>query len=110
VAARLVKPADVAVNLQYFLKMEADSGVKLSFKSPPPTRALKGSYIAVPYSLDVQGTFKQAMTFVRKLETGDRFCRVLRATLRRDTGENTNSTKSTDLIRVSLTIELLGQP
>jgi len=109
VASRLVRPSDVAGNLQYFLKMESDSGVKLAFRSPPgPRGTTKPPYIAVPYALDIQGNFRQAMTFVRKLETGDRFCRILKATLRRDSGEN--ATKATDLIRVNLTIELLGQP
>jgi Tfp pilus assembly protein PilO len=108
--ARLVSPGDLAKNQQYFFKLEAETGTKIDChqSTPPAEKERKTSYLSVPYTVTVQGDYPQILSFLRRLESGAHYCRVLNATLTAGaagTGEGADSS-----LTLSLNLELLGQP
>ena len=111
IEARVVRPSQLATNLQYFYKMEADSGVKILDvrQNPvPPARAgaPKTSYVGVPYNVSVQGTFAQTLSFLKRLESGRHFPRFLSVTYTKAGGTE----RAADLMNLTVNLELLGQP
>ncbi len=115
VSSRLIRPNDIPSNVRYFIQLESETGVKLPTPSAPPPASYagtKGTYIVVPYTLDLTGTFRQILTFIRKLESGDRFCRFKSAEVRRDvTSEmGADGSQPVDALRARLVVEYLGQP
>ena len=105
--SRLVNSADLATNLGYFYKMEADAGVKLlDLRQGSPTKnATKGTYMPVGYTVAVQGDYKKVITFLKKVETGEHFCHILSASFSTRAGE----AAETSIITLSLSLELLGK-
>lgn len=113
VASRLVNPGDLALNLQYFYKIESETGTKLldlrQSKQPDSTKGgakntSKAAYIGVPYIVSVEGEFNQIISFLRRLENGPRFSRLSNFSL------VTNSPVGASVLTLSLNLELLGQP
>lgn len=107
---RLMKAGQLASNLQYFYKLEAENEVKLTDlrqgavatgRSGPKT-----AYVGIPYNLAIQGSFKQVTQFITRLENGRHFCRYTSASISKLGGNSTTA----DLLAVSLNIELLGTP
>ncbi|MDB6127481.1 MAG: hypothetical protein JWM35_1377 [Verrucomicrobia bacterium] len=112
IESRLVHPDELAKNQQFFYKLEADSAVKLVDirQNPMPTKSaakLKTSYIPVGYSVVVRGSYVHLLDFMRRLENGQRFCRVSTATI--NLGGASDADRKTELT-ISLSLELLGQP
>ncbi len=114
---RLVKASRLATNLQYFYKLEADTGVKLIELRQNPTRAPQGKnapktlFTGVNFSVSVEGDYAAVVDFLRRLDNGTHFARVLTASvagLTVETGSNIDG--RTNQVRASLTLELLGQP
>jgi Tfp pilus assembly protein PilO len=110
VDARLVHPSDPAKNQQYFFKLEADTGTKIEChqNTLPAEKDRKTIYLSVPYTVTVQGDYPQILNFLRRLESGAHYCRVLSASLTSGgalVGEGTDSP-----LTLSLNLELLGQP
>ena len=106
--SRLVQAGQLAVNLQYFYKLEAENEVKIDIHPGTISAAAKSGkadYIGVPYSLSVQGTYKQVMAFLYRLEAGRHFCRFLNVNLNKNA-----SGGGADAMNLSLSIELLGTP
>jgi Tfp pilus assembly protein PilO len=100
--SRLVKAGQLAVNLQYFYKLEAENEVKLlDVRQNPLPRNPKGIYVGVPYNVNVQGTYKNVMAFLQRLENGRHFCRINSATF---------SKTPVAGVTLTLSLELLGQP
>lgn len=115
IAGRLINPSDLAINLQYFYKLEAESGVKLIDTRPVDTRArakaaVKGSYTPVQYVVSLQGGYGRVLAFLRKLEHGTHFCRVISSSISETQGdqEKTGGEKNSEMV-MSLTVELLGK-
>jgi len=111
ISARLVNPPDLAINLQYFYKLEADTGVKLLDTHPVDVRgsaksATKGSYTPVQYAITLHGGYIQTLTFLRKLEHGVFFCRVIGGSCAQAQSEQEKGGGDTTM---SLTVELLGR-
>jgi hypothetical protein len=109
---RLVHPDELAKNQQYFYKLEADTGIKLVDlrQNPMPKIVAKGpkmNYVPVGYSVVVRGDYAKLLDFLRRLESGQRFCRVATANL--NLGGASDKDRAGDLT-VSLGLELLGQP
>jgi Tfp pilus assembly protein PilO len=107
---RLMRASQLASNLQYFYKLEAENGIKLTDLRQGPVstgrNAPKGAYLGVPYSLAIQGSFKQVAQFMTRLENGRHFCRYSSASFAKLGG----NASTADLMSVSLNIELLGTP
>jgi len=108
---RLVNPQDLAINLQYFYKIEADTGVKLLDARPVDARGgksgAKGVFGAVQYNISLQGRYLQTLSFLRRLERGTYFCRVISANCG---PAQSGQEKGTGETVMSLTVELLGRP
>jgi hypothetical protein len=114
IETRLVRPDELAKNQQYFYKLEAETGVKLvglrqnPLPAPKPgAPASKASYFPVGYEVVARGEYPKVMDFLRRLERGQRYCRVTTATVSligdatRDRGGEVN---------IILGLDLLGQP
>lgn len=116
IMSRLVNPSDLAINLQYFYKLEAETGVKLLDTRPVDTRpgvrsAAKGMYTPVQYVVSMQGGYSRILTFLRKLEHGTYFCRVINSSCSSASGEQEKpgAEKGANEMVMSLTVELLGK-
>lgn len=117
VAERAMNPANLAMNLQYFYRLEAEAGVKYldlrpvgasaarpqpaarGAKAPPPPPPF--SYPGVGYNVNVQGSFPAVILYLRRLEQGLHFCRVNNASV---------SSAGGDTVTVNLNIDILGTP
>ncbi len=115
IASRLINPSDLAINLQYFYKLEAETGVKLLDTRPVDARAgakaaAKSSYTPVQYVVSLQGGYSRVLAFLRKLEHGTHFCRVISSSLNQAQAdqEKSGGEKSSEMV-MSLTVELLGK-
>jgi len=113
IEARLVHPDELAKNLQFFYKLEADTGTKLidlrqniipQFK---PGTKLKTFYLGVGFAVTVRGDYARLLDFLRRLESGQRFCRVMSATVA--VSGVTEKDRANELT-LNLGLELLGQP
>lgn len=106
--SRLVHAGQLAVNLQYFYKLEAENEVKLlDVRQNPLAKGAKGAYVGIPYNVNVQGSYKQVLAFLQRLEKGRHFCRINSAVFTKTvlTGEG-----GTTGMTLALSLELLGQP
>jgi hypothetical protein len=111
IGQRIIRSGELAHNLQLFYKLEAETGTKLSELrqlAPAATRSggPKGSYIPVAFAFSVQGEYAQLLGFMRGLETGGVYCRVLTANLKHADASLDRATP----LRLDLSLELLGQP
>ncbi|HXB02730.1 MAG TPA: hypothetical protein VNV15_07935 [Opitutaceae bacterium] len=111
IEARLVHVDQLAVNKQYFYKIESETQTKLtSLNQTGVMAAGKNSgntaYVAVVYSVNVEGTYAQLLDFMRRVENGDHFSRVQGLTLSQaGGGDNTPGHAS-----LGLQLQLLGLP
>ena len=109
--SRLIKDSQLAVNLQYFYKLEAENEVKLlDIRQQTRNRTpAKTTYVGVPFFVNLQGSYKNVMAFLQRVEKGRHFCRVLTASFQKEAGAAASAERQGTLT-MSLTIELLGQP
>lgn len=111
--SRLVRAGQLAVNLQYFYKLEAETEVKLlDVRQNLPAKSNKPTiFIGVPYNVNVQGPYKNVMDFLQRLEKGRHFCRVQTASFNKFGGSSEGGSQAAGGgITLALTLELLGQP
>lgn len=112
IEARLVRPRDLGTNTQYFFKIEGDTGVKIldlrqtsgTNASNSPKAAAKSAYVPVGFTVSVQGTLPQVLDFLRQLEGGSHYCRVMTASF------SSNSAARNSPLTLGLNLELLGLP
>jgi hypothetical protein len=114
IEARLIRPDERAKNLQFFYKLEADTGTKLvDLRQNQQTggkSAAGGSqapYVAVSYAVAVRGDYAHLLDLLRRLESGQRFCRVMSANV--GLSGSTEKDRGNELT-LNLGLELLGQP
>jgi Tfp pilus assembly protein PilO len=105
--SRLIRSGQLAVNLQYFYKLEAENEVKLLDVRQTPIKPSKALYIGIPYTVGVQGSYKQIVAFLQRLESGQHFCRFNNISFNKG-GASAGAGGSN--MTVNLTLELLGQP
>lgn len=106
--ARLMKAGQLAVNLQYFYKLEAETEVKLVDVRPNGVpRNNKTQFVGVSYSVSIQGSYAKVMNFVNRLQNGRHLCRIITASFNKSGGAADVS--GTDMT-LALTVELLGTP
>jgi len=105
---RLVHVGQSLSNSQFFYKAETESGVKLGVLTQTTTVAPKASgktpFVPVGFTVTVQGNLTQVLNFLRLLESGARYCRVLSASC------SGSSSDHNAPLNLSLTLELLGLP
>lgn len=104
--SRLVRDGQLAVNLQYFYKLEAETEVKLlDVRQNARAKSSKSMYPGIPFNVNVQGPYKNVMAFLQRVEKGRHFCRVINASFTKST-----MTGEAQAITMALNLELLGQP
>lgn len=106
--AGIIRASQVGTNTQYFYKLESDTGVKLVDFRPlsvaAPAKGAKAAFAPVGFNVSAQGTLPQILDFLRLLESGTRYSRVMTASV---SGTVTNRKVP---LTLSLTVELLGLP
>jgi len=111
VEPRIVHAGELAKNLQYFYKIEAETGTKLTDlhqNAMMPATAkgpAKTTYSGISFSVTVEGEYTALLDFLRRLENGSHYCRVLTATM----SLSGNEVDRTGPLRLIITLELLGQ-
>lgn len=110
IEARLIHPDELAKNLQFFYKLEADTGTKLvdlrqNNLSGKPGKA-KMFYTPVGYAVIVRGEYSRVLDLLRRLESGQRFCRI--NTINVTVGGSSDKERGGDLT-LNISLELLGQ-
>jgi Tfp pilus assembly protein PilO len=114
IEARLVHADQLAINKQYFYKIESETQTKLTSLSQSGVvtsgkNSGKNSYIAIVYSLGVQGTYPQLLDFVRRVENGEHFSRV-EGMVFSHSGGGESGPDSAASVSLSFNLELLGLP
>ncbi|MBI5768015.1 MAG: hypothetical protein HZA93_09480 [Verrucomicrobia bacterium] len=109
VDARLVRASQLGKNVQFFYKLESESGAKLTTDprqaplAPPAKNAAKTAYNPVAFSVTVSGDLPQLLRFLRRLESGVHYSRVLGASC-------TVPQERSLPLTLNLSLELLGLP
>lgn len=106
VKERLVHATELATNLQYFYRLEKDSGVELvelhqTTSSDGAKSKAKGS--GVMFSISVKGDYPALITWLRRLESGTHYCRIL------STSMGLVGIDRTGPVTLNITLELLGE-
>lgn len=105
---RLTDPTDLAANQQYFYKLEATSGVKISDLRQVSIPKKKGAavtlYTPVPYFITVSGNFPQVLGFIRNIESGSKICRITTASIVAASIKDSSSSTLT----LNITAEFVG--
>jgi len=105
--SRLMRAGQLAVNLQYFYKLEAENEIKLvDVRQGGVNRSGKMQYATVSFSLTVTGSFPQLVNFLNRLQAGRHFCRVNSATFNKSDGDADAAGGMT----LALNLDILGQP
>jgi hypothetical protein len=86
ISARMIRVGQLAENMQYFYRLESDTGTKLSDPrqlswSPPPKNAPKANFTPIGFALTAQGDYGQLLDLLRKLENGEHYCRIITCNL-----------------------------
>ena len=106
--ARIIRASQLGANTQYFYTIVNETGIKLIDlrQTTPATVAkpAKGSFLPVAFSVSVQGDLNVILEFLRHLENGAHYCRVLNATC------SGNSANRATPLTLALTLEFLGTP
>lgn len=126
IEANLVVEANLAENLGDFYRLEQSTGARLSelrqLNAAPPEE--DAAYKAVPYSLQLEGSFAEVATYLFRLETGPRLSRLQTFTLQRRQGSEGEGggppppglsgpgafAAVPDNVSLSLNLVLLGRP
>ena len=109
VSDRMIRVGQLAENLQYFYRLESDTGAKLTdLRQVPQPMAIKGApkttYVPVGFAMTAQGSYAQLMDLLRRLEGGEHYCRVITCSIH-PVGELRGGA-----IQMALSLELLGTP
>lgn len=105
VDARMIRAGQLTTNRQYFYKLESELGVKLLDlrQSSGAKKEVKAGYVPTSFALNVQGEYNQLLTFLRRLESGPHYCRVL-------TASTSAPPERKGPMVLTLNLELLGLP
>lgn len=104
IAEGALRVGELARNQQLFFKLEAETGVKLLdlrqlSVAPPVKGATVSTYVAIPFSLTIEGDYAQIMNFLLRLDREATLARVTSGAISRP-AEGAQS--------LSLSVELLG--
>ena len=107
IESRLIRPTDLGTNTQFFYTLEQETGVKITDlrqgNVTPLAPGTPAKLVPVGFSVGAQGTLPQILNFLRQLEGGRHYCRVLTASF---VG---NSASRNAVLTVALSVEILGQ-
>jgi hypothetical protein len=108
ISNRMIRVGQLAENMQYFYRLESDTGTKLVDPrqlswNPPAKNAPKTFFTPVGFAFTAQGDYSQVLDLLRRLENGEHYCRVISCTLHPSTTESRGGP-----MLISLSLELLG--
>lgn len=100
----LLDEQSMEVNLGYFYKLERPSHVRLVRLNQliPPPSTTKSEFKVVPFSMQVIGSYRNTMSFLRALETGARILRIRNCTFEHGASDGSDLT-------LDLTVEVLAR-
>ena len=109
IESRILSVSQLGTNVQYFYKLESETGTKLldirqTTVRPPAKTAANAVYFPVAFSAAVKGDYAQLLRFLYLLESGAHYCRVLGASCTVTTADRAAP------LTLTLSLELLGQP
>ena len=102
--SRIIRASQTLTNYEYFYKLESETGAKMTISQGVLTPSKKTTYSGVPFTITVQGTLNQTLDYLRRLESGARYCRVTGVTCGVAPADRGSP------ITLNLNLELLGQP
>jgi hypothetical protein len=105
---RMIEMGQLADNLQYFYRLESETGTKLLDLrqlpwTPPPRNAPKLNFTPIAFAVNAQGDYPKLLELLRRLETGEHYCRVLSCNLR-----PFDSATRGGQLTININLELLG--
>jgi Tfp pilus assembly protein PilO len=112
---RAPRLGSLASNLQYFYRLEADTGVRLNdvrqlspeLKKDKKTKS--DTYVAIPFSLTMEGSFTQMLAYLRSIEAGIHFHAF--KSVQVNPSVVSSGGESADLVlQMTIQVELLGTP
>ncbi|MEO7600309.1 MAG: hypothetical protein ABIV50_15350 [Opitutus sp.] len=103
IQARMIKASQLANNLQYFYRLENESGVEL-LDVRQTTSGTKNAAGGVGFAVSVKGDYPTLLGYLRRLEGGPNYCRIVSTSIAAPTPDRSG------LLTLSLNLELLGQP
>ena len=100
VKARALSAEGLAENLQYFYKLESELGIKYRDLRPGNRAATskQATYVPINYTVSIEGSFADIIIFLKHLEQGAYFCRIVSA----------SASGSESKVSLSLNLDLLG--
>lgn len=107
--ARMIRMSELATNLQYFYRLETESEVELVELRQTTTSessTAKGPKLSpgVGFAVSVRGEYRSLLGWLRRLEGGPYFCRVL------SVGAGAPIPDRAGPIVINVNVELLGKP
>lgn len=109
IETRLVRASELANNLQFFYRLEAETGVKLlDVRQNSPSAAARNAATAgglggVPFSVSVEGEYRAVLEFLRRLDHGVHYCRIMSGNVSGSGADRSGP------VKLSVELELLGQ-
>jgi hypothetical protein len=104
---RMMRVSHLASNLQFFYQGETATGVRFTdvHQTSISKAPAKDTYQPIGFGFTTQGTSRQIMEVLRYFEKGDRYCRVISATVSVAGGDPTG-----DTLNLNILLEILGLP
>ncbi len=112
VERKAINPGALAINLQFFYRLEQELGLTLvDLRQGVVTESKEPrEYLSVPYLVSVQGTYLQILDFVQRLEQGERIVQFATANISPARGLSAQRADPTDpLLVLTLDLVLLGK-
>jgi hypothetical protein len=108
ISDRMIQVGQLADNLQYFYRLESETGIKiLDLRQnpwvPPGKGAPKTFFTPVGFQVSAEGDYPKLLDLLRRLETGEHYCRIVTCDLK-----PVDSATRGGQLTISLTLELLG--
>jgi hypothetical protein len=106
--SRIVRAGQVGANTQFFYQLESETAVKLKDLRPaavvPPAKGAKSPFVPVGFMVSADGSYVQLLEFLRRIESGPRYARIVSASLSGSLADRRVP------LTLSLSVELLGLP
>jgi hypothetical protein len=108
ISDRMIQVGQLADNLQYFYRLESETGIKIldlrqNAWNPPPKGAPKTFFTPVGFLLNAQGDYTKLLDLMRRLETGEHYCRILSCDMK-----PVDAATRGGQLTISVNLELLG--
>jgi hypothetical protein len=87
ISNRMIRVGQLAENMQYFYRLESATSTKLSDPrqlswNPPAKNAPKTNFTPIGFALNAQGDYGQELDLLRRLESGEHYCRIISLNIR----------------------------